>query len=206
MVNISERRDRQRDELIHAAEAAIAAHGAAGLKARDLAREIGCAVGAIYNLVADMDELVLRVGSRTLARLDHALAQAVRDQARSSTEAADQLVALALAYCTFARENMQLWRILFEHRMAADMELPDWSIDEQMGLFRHIAGPLAVLAPAMESEEREMLSRTLFSAVHGVVAIGLEEKLVAVPRAALERQIETLVLMVCAGLRFPTKK
>jgi AcrR family transcriptional regulator len=48
----------------------------AGLKTRELAREIGCANGAVYNLVEDMDDLILRVGSRTLARLDAALSGA----------------------------------------------------------------------------------------------------------------------------------
>src|SRR6201987_211563 len=61
-----ERREKQRGELILAAERAIAQKGLAGLTTRDLAREIGCANGAVYNLVEDVDELILRVGSRTL--------------------------------------------------------------------------------------------------------------------------------------------
>jgi len=63
-----ERRAKLREALILAAERSIAAKGLSGLKTRDLAREIGCANGAVYNLVADVDELILRVGSRTLAR------------------------------------------------------------------------------------------------------------------------------------------
>lgn len=43
-----ERRERLRMALIDAAEATIAADGLAALKARDLAREVGCALGAIY--------------------------------------------------------------------------------------------------------------------------------------------------------------
>ena len=39
----------------------MAAGGLAGLKTRELAREIGCANGAVYNLVDDMDELILLV-------------------------------------------------------------------------------------------------------------------------------------------------
>jgi AcrR family transcriptional regulator len=54
--NTMARREIQREALIDAAEAAIARGGLAGLKARDIAREAGCAVGAIYNLVEDMDE------------------------------------------------------------------------------------------------------------------------------------------------------
>ncbi len=200
MVTTAERRDRQRAQLVAAAERAIAERGLAGLKARELAQEIGCALGAIYNLVQDMDELVLRVGSLTLARLDAALSAAAPQAPSSPGEAADALVAVALAYCAFARDNLQLWRVLFEHRMAEDSLVPDWAVAEQMTLFRHILGPLGVLVPDRSEAERGLLSRTLFSAVHGVVAIGLEEKLVAVPRAELDRQIESLVRLVCSGL------
>ena len=62
-----ERREKFRESLILAAEKSIAAKGLAGLKTRDLARDIGVANGAVYNLVEDMDELILRVGSRTLS-------------------------------------------------------------------------------------------------------------------------------------------
>ena len=201
MTTTAERRERQRTQLIDAAEKAIAERGLAGLKARELAQEIGCALGAIYNLVADMDELVLRVGSRTLARLDAALSAAESEDAPISADAAaDRLVAVALAYCAFARDNLQLWRVLFEHRMAEGAVVPDWAVNEQMTLFRHILEPLGLLVPERGESERVLMGRTLFSAVHGVVAIGLEEKLIAVPRHDLDRQIEGLVRLVCRGL------
>ncbi|WP_152015744.1 MULTISPECIES: TetR/AcrR family transcriptional regulator [unclassified Bosea (in: a-proteobacteria)] len=205
MTTTAERRERQRIQLIDAAEKAIAERGLPGLKARELAQEIGCALGAIYNLVDDMDELVLRVGSRTLARLDAALSAAESDDApASANEATDRLVAVALAYCAFARDNLQLWRVLFEHRMAEGATVPDWAVSEQMTLFRHILEPLSVLLPDRAEPERMLMSRTLFSAVHGVVAIGLEEKLIAVPRRDLDRQIEGLVRLVCRGLASPS--
>lgn len=205
MTTTAARRDRQREQLIDAAERAIAERGLAGLKARELAREIGCALGAIYNLVRDMDELVLRVGSRTLARLDEALGHASQAAlAKAPEDAAGRLIAVALAYSAFARENPRLWRTLFEHRMAEGAEVPEWAIAEQMQLFRHIMAPLAALLPDADEQQRLLLGRTLFSAVHGVVAIGLEEKLVAVPRRELDHQIETLVRLVCAGLAADT--
>lgn len=201
MTTTAARRERQRTQLIDAAEKAIAERGLAGLKARELAQDIGCALGAIYNLVADMDELVLRVGSRTLKRLDAALSAAESEDAPASADAAaDRLVAVALAYCAFARDNLQLWRVLFEHRMVEGAVVPDWAVSEQMTLFRHILEPLSVLVPDRDEPERMLMSRTLFSAVHGVVAIGLEEKLIAVPRRDLDRQIEGLVRLVCRGL------
>lgn len=196
MSETQRRREEQRQALIAAAERAIAAQGLAGLKARELASEVGCSLGAIYNLVQDMDELVLRVGSRTLSRLDVALTGV-----ESGPEGAvERLVAIALAYCRFARANLHLWRTLFDHRMAEGSEVPDWAVSEQMQLFRHIAVPLSELLPNAGGDRLTLLTRTLFSAVHGVLVLGLDEKLIAVPVAALEQQIDMLVRLVCAGL------
>lgn len=175
----------------------IAERGLGGLKTRDLAREIGCANGAVYNLVADVDELILRVGSRTLLRLDAALSAAKSAGAPSPQET---LVRIAIGYCDFAAVNLELWRALFEHRMEADKLVPDWSIEDQMQLFRHIHAPLAALFPKRGPEELGITARSLFSAVHGMVALGLEQKLVAVPLPALRKEIASLVRAMIDGL------
>src|SRR5689334_20395110 len=101
-----ERREKQRESLIQAAQKSIAAGGLAALKTRELASEIGVANGAVYNLVADVDELILLVGSRTLARLDVALTEAEGEGAASPAE---MLERIAVAYCDFASENLELW-------------------------------------------------------------------------------------------------
>jgi AcrR family transcriptional regulator len=200
--NAALRRERQLQALVDAAEATIADQGLAALKARDLARQIGCALGAIYNLVSDMDELVLRVGSRTLHRLDAALeaAGASGRPLESAAAATDRLVAVAVAYCRFAAANKNLWRTLFEHQMSDGKPAPAWVVDEETRLFVHAAAPLRVLAPEDDPKRLDLLARTLFAAVHGVVLFGLEERMIAVPSAAIEEAIMRLVRLTCAGL------
>ena len=61
-----ERREQLRGALIDAAETAIAEGGLSALKARDLARTVGCALGAIYTVFPDLDALILSVNLRTL--------------------------------------------------------------------------------------------------------------------------------------------
>src|SRR5215467_3860058 len=73
-----QRRARLRDALVAAAEQAIARQGLGSLRARALAEEVGCAVGAIYNVVEDLDDLVLLVNARTLAALERELVDADR--------------------------------------------------------------------------------------------------------------------------------
>jgi AcrR family transcriptional regulator len=169
----------------------------AALKTRELAREIGCANGAVYNLVDDMDELILRVGSRTLARLDAALTAAEGDGPAAPREA---LIRIAVAYCDFAAENLGLWRALFEHRMTPGKPVPEWALSEQMDLFRHIFRPLATLFPKRSTDQLGVTARSLFSAVHGMVLLGLEQKLIAVPVEALRKEIATIVGAMVDGL------
>jgi AcrR family transcriptional regulator len=192
-----EKREKLRDGLILAAEKSIAAKGLAGLKTRDLARDIGVANGAVYNLVEDVDELILRVGSRTLMRLDAALTAAESNGPAAPNEI---LVHIALAYCDFAAGNLELWRALFEHRMQRGKPIPEWAIEEQMNLFRHIFHPLAALFPNRSPEELSVTARSLFSSVHGMVSLGLEQKLIAVPITVLRREIATIVKAMITGL------
>src|SRR5882724_12059030 len=195
----SERRQSLKDALIAAAEDAVAAHGLAGLKARDLAAAAGCAVGAIYNAVEDLDALALAVNARTLAALDQALRSApmLRDarpseqgRARGAKGASpgDGAVAAlarhAAAYLDFAAANTQRWRALFDHRLP-DRRPPDWYIAEQARLFAQVEEPLSALRPDLAPAALALAARSLFSAVHGIVALGLEEKLGVVPLAAL---------------------
>jgi AcrR family transcriptional regulator len=192
-----ERRNKLRESLILAAERSIAGKGLSGLKTRELAREIGCANGAVYNLVEDVDELILQVGSRTLHRLDAELTQAEGD---GSVSPRDVLVRIAIAYCDFAAANLELWRALFEHRMERGKPIPDWAVSDQMELFRHIYRPLAALFPAWSPEQLSVTARSLFSAVHGMVTLGLEQKLIAVPIEALRNEIAIIVSAMVDGL------
>jgi AcrR family transcriptional regulator len=192
-----ERRAKLREALIEAAERTLAAKGLNGLRTRDLADEIGIANGGVYNLVEDLDELILRVGSRTLARLDASLSLA---EISGPATPREMLVRIAVAYCDFASDNLELWRALFEHRMQPGKEVPDWAISEQMDLFRHIYRPLALLFPQRTNEQLGITARSLFSAVHGMVALGLEQKLIAVPIKALRSEIARLVQAMIDGL------
>jgi AcrR family transcriptional regulator len=192
-----ERRAKLREALIEAAERAMAAKGLSGLKTRDLAEEIGIANGGVYNLVEDVDELILRVGSRTLARLDASLSLA---EISGPSTPRETLVRIAVAYCDFAAENLELWRALFEHRMQPGKTVPDWAISEQMDLFRHIYRPLAVLFPQRSGAQLGITARSLFSAVHGMVTLGLEQKLIAVPLNALRTEIAMLTRAMIDGL------
>jgi len=201
MTKAAERRQQLRDALISAAERTIEAHGLGGLKARALAVQVGCAVGAIYNVVADLDDLIIAVNSRTLAALERDLAAAERaSDAAGEAAPVDRLVRLGTAYLTFAIGQRVRWRALFEHRLPAGKCLPEQFLEDQRRLFRYVEEPLGELQPHLSDEQRALAARSLFSAVHGVVMLGLEEKLQTVPSEILAEQVAFIVSAIGRGI------
>ncbi|HEY8564120.1 MAG TPA: TetR/AcrR family transcriptional regulator [Beijerinckiaceae bacterium] len=201
-MDTSERRGQLRERLIEAAERTLSRDGLAALKARDLAREVGCALGAIYTVFSDLDGLILAVNMRTLALFEGAIAAssgATSEAVDERDAAIDDLVRLALAYLAFAEQHGQRWRALFQHRIESG-DVPDWYRAEQGRLFRYIEAPLARLCPSLTEAERSLRARSLFSSTHGVVSLGLDEKLVVLPAATLARELETLVRALGRGL------
>lgn len=197
----AERRDKLRDALIDAAEQTIATEGLRALRARDLAAQVGCAVGAIYNAVADLDELIYAVNARTLAALEQTFTAAGdAGTVPSADSAIAQFVRLALAYTDFAAANRPRWRALFGHQPPAGREVPMSYMADQLRLFSYVEKPLQVLMPGTTRERRTLLARSLFSAVHGIVVLGLEEKLQLIPLPVLREQVIFLVEAMGRGL------
>lgn len=191
-------RSEQRERLIGCAEAAIAAGGLQGLRARELARCGGFSLGAIYNLVVDLDELTLLVGQRTMAKLDTALQRA--EGQGGDPDVGAQLIAWARAYAGFATEHHELWRALFEFRMATPRDFPDWFAAAQMQLFARLEARLAPLVPSLDAASLRARARALFAAVHGIVALGIQGKLVALPVEAVDAELVAFIETYVAGL------
>jgi AcrR family transcriptional regulator len=202
-VSTQERRAGLRQTLLEAAERRITAEGLKSLKARDLAAEANCAIGQIYNVWPDLDSLIIAVNARTLDDLDAALTAATAPEAVGAThtqEARAVLLAQADAYLGFASRNAQRWRAVFEHRVTGDRELPGWYREQQARLFSHVDRPLRTLLPGVAPPDRADLGRAIFSAVHGVVWLGLEELLGPQGYDDLRRQLRTVMGAIVDGL------
>ena len=187
----SSRRDTLRERILDAAERALAEKGLAGLKAREGAKLAGGALGAIYTVFADLNEVILRVGARTLGRLEEAL---------SAEGEGDALEVLALAYLEFARREEPSWRALFDHRLPPGATLPEWFATERERLFTLLEAPLSRLMPNRSEIEVKLRARTLFSAVHGIVSLGLAEKLGDSAGATLDAELSEFIAIFSRGL------
>lgn len=197
------RKARLRETLLVLAEEQIAADGLGSLKARALAAKAGIAVGGIYTHFEDMQALVLEVNGRTFRKLGAEVARAV--EAADGLGPTARLIEMSKAYLSFAAHHTALWRALFDVEMTGDTGAPQWYLDALEGLLGFIAEPLAELLPDMSRKERALMTRALFSSVHGIVLLGLERRISGVPTDQIETMLAQ-VLSRIAPAQAPGKK
>ncbi len=191
----TQRRKALRDRLVDAAEAQIAQGGIGAIKARDLARIAGCSVGAIYNVFDDLAALVLEVNGRTFRALGQQVAAS--QEGMEGCAPVDCLTRMSHAYLDFAVANTRLWQALFDVEMSTEMDVPVWYLEELARLFAHIRAPLARRWPERSDSDLELLTRGLFSSVHGIVLLGLQNRISGVPRDKIAAMITTVLQEVC---------
>lgn len=187
------RRAALRDRLIEAAEARIDTGGVRALRARDLAMDAGCAVGSIYSVFGDLPDLVLAVNARTFQALGAAVSASVTP---GPADPLERLIAMARAYHEFAAADRPRWRALFEYDRPDGETAPDWYLEQMEALLALNDDAVAALMPDLEAEARRMMVRTLFSAVHGIVWLGLDEASVGVPEERIDGMIAELLTRV----------
>ncbi|MCK1722007.1 TetR/AcrR family transcriptional regulator [Bradyrhizobium sp. 141] len=189
-----QKKNRRRFQILEIARSIIATKGLKSLKVRDVAEAAGCSVGSVYNEFGDFDGVILTVNRETVQALTSRLGGVpAEDPVR-------QLYGLAATYLEFFAEHANLLRSLFEHRMEDDRPYPDDILQMVMDAFALMHPPLVRLLPDADDVKIALLSRTLFSAVHGIISLGLEERMVAVPPQMLRQQVEQFVDTHLAGL------
>jgi AcrR family transcriptional regulator len=189
-----QKKGRRRLLLLEIARVLIANKGLRSLKVRDVAEAADCSIGSVYNEFGDFDGLILTVNRETVQALT------ARLKAVPSDDAVRQLHGLAATYLDFATEHANLLRSLFEHRMEEDRPFPEDILVMVMQAFALMHEPLVRLMPDRDPEEVALLSRMMFSAVHGIISLGLEERMVAVPPEKLRQQLVQFVDTHLAGL------
>jgi AcrR family transcriptional regulator len=186
-----------RTRLLEVTTEQMRQNGIEDLRARDIAKEAGCAVGSLYTTFEDLDDLILHINSNTLQSLGAALALGQQE----IDEPATRMEKLACDYLDFALQNYRLWRAVFDHKWPEEKPVPQWHLDNQHQLFLKIAAPLNELLPGADEELLLLEARTLFAAIHGIITLSLEERYAAVQKAILKHQIIKFTKLIIAGLR-----
>ena len=191
-------RETLRREIVAKAGDLIAEEGLPALQARRIAREAECAVGTLYNLFGDIDGLVIAVNAQTLAMLGNAIGSAGGTLGDLPLEA--RLAQLAMAYVDFALSHQRRWEAVFEHRLPDGRKAPASYIEDQNALLGVIEAAIAEWVPETDGE-RGITARALFGAVHGIVALALDNRLGGRSLAELEQQARLIVKLAAIGLK-----
>jgi AcrR family transcriptional regulator len=200
MNNVQEESSREQKKLkrralmLETARDIIATKGLRSLKVRDVAEAADCSIGSVYNEFGDFDGLILTVNRETVQALSARLV------AVPSEDPIRQLHGLAETYLSFFTEHANLLRSLYEHRMDEDRPFPEDILLMVMRAFALMHDPLFRLMPGVDPAEIALQARMMFSAVHGIIALGLEERMVAVPPEKLRQQLSQFVDTYLAGL------
>lgn len=187
-------RDRLKSAIVRTSREILARDGLDGLQARKVASASDCSVGTIYNLFGSLDMVIIAANAETLAELLERMASSKLD----SGALADKLDALAMAYLAFAIERNNEWRAVFEHRLPARVQVPDWYKQGQGEIFALVAENLQ---PALvTSEERLEAAHTLFAAVHGVITLALDPKLGEFDETTATRRVQFITKALAEGI------
>lgn len=189
-------RERLKRDILAMAERVVTAEGLPGLQVRRVAQDAGCSVGTVYNVFGDLDGLIIAVNETTLAKLAEPLSRAF--EAHTGQPTPVRLTGLALAYMHFAFDNQLRWRAVFEHRPAATRDVPLHYRANQARLLALIEKTIASEIPGEHS--RSHAARALFAAVHGIVALALDNKISPFDAARVESEIRFIVRAAARGL------
>lgn len=190
---VAARREVLRQSLIDIAKMRIARDGLSALRARDLATDAGCAVGAIYNVFGDLNDLVLTVNADTFRAIGRDVAESLSEADQTPVQ---QLIVMSQAYHRFAAQNYYLWRALFDLERPKGEAAPDWYLGEMGQLFTFIHDPLGAAFPKMNENQLALLTKALFSSVHGIVLLGLDDASAGVQSANIDDMIALILKQI----------
>lgn len=191
-------RERLRRDIAASAAVLLEAEGFSAIQARRIAQEAGCSVGTIYNLFGDIDGVLIAVNTQTLAMLGDAVGE--NGSALAGRPLRDRLIGLGLAYTRFATANQRRWEAVFKHQVTAGREVPPSYLADQDRLIAVIETALGPADQLGGLHRRAMLARSLFGAVHGIVALALDNRIGGRIRADLEAHVITILDLAATGL------
>lgn len=178
-----------------AAKRIVAKRGYGALSTRKVAADIGYAVGSLYLVFKNLDDLILNVNGSTLDDLHAALeATAVRCK-----DPENCLLALAHEYLVFAFANRALWSLVFEHPITK--RSPTWYQDKVTRMFELVEGRLCGIAPEHAANELRLAAHALWSGVHGVTVLALADRLDTTGLAGAEKLATSLVTNYLIGFK-----
>ncbi|MBY8284681.1 TetR/AcrR family transcriptional regulator [Vibrio fluvialis] len=175
---MARRNDHTREELVSltlkTVKEFLGSHSYHELSLRKIATMIGYVPSTLVNVFGNYNLLLLHVVAQTLDELSSE-AKVVVSQCKDPEQA---LYQLAYCYHDFAQKNPYRWQLIFEHNMNGEV-LPEWQAERIGTMTSMLEGLLKVIAPQRSDSEILRTSRVLWSGVHGITLLSVDDKFFA---------------------------
>ena len=188
-----------RELILQSATDFIEKTGLSGLSAREIARQIGYSPGTLYNVFADLDDLILTIESRLLDRLANRLAEVPPND-----DPVQHLCDLAAVYLSFTQEKPRLWNLLFEHHMPHDWKVPAAFQARMEALLTCVEQAIEPLISNDDTGRAQRAARVLWASVHGITSLATADKLSNVTPENAALLVDDLMRTFLAGLNVHT--
>ncbi len=172
---MARRNDHTREELIaltlNTVKEFLNEHSYHDLSLRKIANMIGYVPSTLVNVFGNYNLLLLHAVAQTLDEL----AEEAQASLAGTTDPKESLYGLAYCYHDFAQKHPHRWQLIFEHNMNGET-LPEWQskrIDSMTGMLEQL---LRVIAPHRSESEVLQASRVLWSGVHGITLLSVDDK------------------------------
>jgi len=162
-----------RTQAIEVAKQRIQNAGLESLNARFVAKEIGCAVGTLYNIFKNIHFLIFEVNLNTLSSLEAKLVEA----AHHASSPQQAIEAIAQSYIRFSMDEQNLWLTLFEHRFPNPTDTPEDYFKKRRFLFSILEQQFALLNKQASAHEIAIEARSFWAGVHGICTLHTSDKL-----------------------------
>jgi AcrR family transcriptional regulator len=190
---MARRSDHSREELkelaLKSAEELLNEKSASELSTRQIATKMGYTVGTLYQIFDNLPDLLLHVNARTLGNLY----QECLKLDLSQKDAQSNILAYATLYLQFAHTHPGLWELIFDSNILNDKDLPDWYLTQANALFSLIEIQLKELNPKQSELEITKTSRVLWSSVHGICTLSINNNLFAHSACSSDELIQSLI-------------
>lgn len=181
---------------IKASRGIIAKHGFAALTARKVAAEIGYTAGTLYLVFDNLDDLIVNVNAITL---DEMYEQLASTQLRCR-KPENCILRLGHEYINFAVQHWHLWNAVFEHKMPDSEKPPEWFHKKVMKLYSLVEKQLIALG-MNQSEESRLATNALWSGVHGICILGLNNKFEDNSESTVKKLVDLLINNYLNGIK-----
>lgn len=147
-----------KESITEAAFQIVRERGAKAINARDIAAALGCSTQPIFSNFSSMSELKLSV----IERADKLCEEYIREEAEGGEFPAYK--ASGMAYIRFAKEEKELFKLLYMRNRADETDYPALDLSSQMA-------EIVQNATGLEGENVKLFHLEMWVYVHGIASL-----------------------------------